>query len=72
MIRTTQVTVMKDGGCTFDEENYVITIEDEANGEFVVMRELCDVKDSEIRIDPKEWPELREAIDLMISNCKGE
>jgi hypothetical protein len=69
--RTTQVTLMKEDGRTFDEDNWVVSIDDEGSGEFVIVRNQCD-EPSELRIDPKEWPTLREAIDTMIGSCKPE
>jgi hypothetical protein len=69
MIRTTQVTIMKEGGCLFDDGNYVLTIEDLAGGEFVVVEDLQD-EIGKIGIDPTEWPQLRKAIDDMIEKCQ--
>ena len=68
--RTTQVTLVKEGGNLFDEGNYTITIEDLAAGEFVKVVEEND-ENHVIEIDPAEWPMLRKAIDTMIKNCKG-
>ena len=67
--RTTQITLMREDGQIFDEDNFTITIDDESGGEFVVVRDLCD-DPHEIRICPTEWPELREAINQMVINCK--
>jgi hypothetical protein len=67
--RTTQITLMKEDGNTFDEDNWVVSIDDESCGEFVIVRDQYD-EPSELRIDPKEWPTLREAIDTMIKGCK--
>jgi hypothetical protein len=63
--RTTQVTLMKEDGNTFDEGNFVLTIEDEGSGEWVKIVEQQD-EEHNIRIDPTEWPMLLEAIDGMM------
>jgi hypothetical protein len=69
--RTTEITLMKVGGNTFDEGNYTISIVDEAAGEYVKIVEQCD-EHHQICVDPTEWPELRAAIDTMINTCKPE
>jgi hypothetical protein len=69
--RTTQVTLMQEDGNVFDECNWVVSIDDESAGEFVILRDQCD-EPSELRIDPEEWPTLREAIDKMIGECNKE
>ena len=67
--RTTQVTLMKEDGSTFDEGNYVLTIDDEAAGEYVKVVYQLD-EECKIYIEPSDWPELRTAIDTMINYCK--
>jgi hypothetical protein len=55
----------------FDERNFVLTIEDDIGGEYLVLRSNGDcLKNGEIKIDPEEWEELKEAIDTMIQACK--
>lgn len=65
-IRTTQITVVPDGQPIFDELATIITIEDEAAGEFVSARN-CG---GSISIGVGEWPKIREAIDMMIGFCE--
>jgi hypothetical protein len=64
--RTTEITLMKEDGNTFDEGNFVLAIEDEGSGEWVKIVEQQD-EEHNIRIDPAEWPVLREAIDKMMA-----
>ena len=55
----------------FDEQNFVLTIEDEAAGEFLIVQSQQEsLKAGEIRIDPQEWEELKDAIDTMIAACQ--
>jgi hypothetical protein len=55
----------------FNESNFVLTIEDEAGGEYLVLRSNQEcLENGEIKIDPEEWEELKEAIDTMIQACK--
>jgi hypothetical protein len=47
----------------------MISIEDEGGGEFVKAEQA---NTGSILINPDEWPELREAIDRMITECRSE
>jgi len=68
-IRTTQITLVKDGQPIFSEEGFTISIEDEAGGEFVTVS--CHMEGfGKVAINPEEWPALREAIDQMVSACR--
>ncbi len=70
MIRTTQLTIMPEGGSIFDICTTTVTIDDESGGEYLVIEEQQEGGSGKIRIDPLQWPELREAIDRMIGECK--
>jgi hypothetical protein len=71
MKRYTQMTVGPDNVPIFDERNFVITIEDEAGGEFLKIQCNDDqCQGGEIRLDTSEWKELKEAIDTMAKACK--
>lgn len=66
--RTTQMTLLPEGEPIFSEQAIVLTIDDEAAGEFLKISQHDDqAKPGEIRIDPREWPQLREAIDAMMA-----
>lgn len=65
--RATRLHVMPEGEPLFSELAYTVEIDDEAAGEFVV---VCDFE-GKIRIDAKEWPALREAIDRMVKECRS-
>jgi hypothetical protein len=69
--RVTRLHVMPPGEPTFGEMATVVEIEDEAAGEFVVVRQSRDgSRSGEVRIDRSEWPEMRAAIDRMIGECR--
>lgn len=71
-IRTTQLTVLPIGESINSEMATTITIEDEGSGEFVVIEQHGRVDIGKIAIDVDEWPDLREAIDLMVSECRPD
>lgn len=69
--RITQLTIAPEGEPIFSEKAFVVQIEDDAGGEFLSVRCHDDqCKSGEIRIDPAEWPALREAINRMVKECK--
>lgn len=57
-------------------ETCVTTLEiaDEAAGEFVVIRQQNDDPQyaNSICIDPAEWPVLRDAMEFMMGECRGD
>jgi hypothetical protein len=71
MKRYTQMTVGPENAPIFSERNFTITIEDEADGEYIVLQSQQEaLKSGEIKIGADEWDELKEAIDTMIAACK--
>jgi hypothetical protein len=54
------------GESIFAPEATAIEVVDEAGGEFV---EITQGEDK-MRIEPSEWPTLKEAIDEMINSCR--
>jgi hypothetical protein len=63
IMRTTQITVLPEGEPTFSEMATHIEIVDEAAGEFL---EISQNEGKCLKIDPEEWPKIRDAIDLMM------
>lgn len=58
-------------GSILDERAFSIEIDDEGGGEFLVIRSAyCE--HAPLAIDVDEWPALRDAIDLMAKNMRGE
>lgn len=72
--RVTRVHVLPKGEPIFCETAYVVEIEDEAAGEFVVISEQrsCELKPGTIAIDPSDWVALRGAIDRMMETIQKE
>lgn len=66
--RPTQWTILPEGEAIFHERATVITVEDEAAGEFLKVHQHHVNDGGTILIDPDEWPILKQAIDnAMIS-----
>lgn len=55
----------------FSERAFSIEIDDEGGGEFLVIRGFS-LEHGALAIDVDEWPALRDAIDLMAKNVRGE
>lgn len=66
--RVTKMTILPEGEPIFSEWATHIEIDDEGGGELV----LVSQENGKIRIDPEEWRPLREAINKMIEQCRGE
>lgn len=61
------------GEPTFSERATIIEIDDEAGGEFVVIRQQTDEPhEQRIAIDVTEWPALRAAINRAVRTCRSE
>lgn len=67
--RVTRLVVLPEGESLYVEAATTVEIDDEAAGEFVIVRQDGRT-DSSIAIDPDEWPELRAAIDRLVGDCK--
>jgi hypothetical protein len=65
--RTLALIVLPKGVPIFNERAIRIEIEDEAGGEFVILRQDDGGK---ISVEPSEWPVLRAAIDRMVAECR--
>ena len=68
--RTTALMVVPEGETLFSEAATEVRIVDEAAGEYVEVFQTGRPDLGRIAINPEEWPELRAAIDKMISECK--
>jgi hypothetical protein len=69
--RTTRLVVLRQGAELFDESATTVEIEDESGGEFIIVSQSHMDKHSTLRVEPGEWPRLREAIDKMVAECRG-
>lgn len=69
--RPTQWTIIPEGEAIFHERATVITVEDEAAGEFLRVHQHHVNDGGTILIDSDEWPVLRQAIDDAIAGLKN-
>lgn len=68
--RTTRIVVLPKGDALFCERATTIEIDDEAGGEFLAISQSHTDAHSSLRIDPDEWPHIRDAIDRMAAECR--
>ena len=65
------IIVMPEGEPIFSEMATIVSIDDEAAGEFVsVKQNRGDGLTHEIKIEVDEWPALSAAISTMLKECK--
>lgn len=70
--RWIKMAVVPKGEHLFSEYATDVEIVDEAAGEFLRVSQ-CRANDAgHILIDVDEWPALRNAIDIMIKECRGD
>jgi hypothetical protein len=70
-IRATKLIVAPEGEQVYSEMVTSVEIKDEAAGEFVMVSQSGRTDIGKIAISPEEWPALRDAINRMISQCRG-
>jgi hypothetical protein len=70
-IRATKLIVAPEGEQVYSEMCTSVEIKDEAAGEFVLVSQTGRTDFGEVAISPEEWPKIRDAIDRMISQCRG-
>lgn len=66
--RQTQWTVMPEGESIFTEGTTVITIQDEAAGEFLEIEQTDG--EGKIYVTPENWLAIRQAIDQAVAACE--
>jgi hypothetical protein len=65
------VIVKPVGEPIFSEMATIVRIEDEAAGPYVVIEQSGRTDIGKVMIDPAEWPQVRDAIDHMLSIAKN-
>ena len=66
--RTTRLTVLEKGEPLFSEKATHIELDDEAAGEFVLIRQMHDsIEPGTISVDPTEWELIKAAVDQLLS-----
>ena len=69
--RITQLTVLPVGEKLFSDTATVVSIVDDAAGEYItVHQDFDDMTQGEVKIDPAEWSKIREAIDELNGRIK--
>ena len=71
--RITQITVLPVGEPIFSERATVISIDDEAAGEFITVKQQMDYSsqmDQTVTFDPEEWDEVKGVFDQMFKYIK--
>jgi hypothetical protein len=67
--RIKAMIIMPEGEAIFHQQAIEVEIEDEAAGEYLIIRQCGDhIKPGEISIDHTEWPILKKTIDAMMKN----
>lgn len=70
-VRTTAMAVaLNSAPELFAETTTIVRIDDEAAGEYVVVEQHHSEGLSKTIISTEEWPQLRQAIDTMVSACR--
>lgn len=73
-IRVMKLMVAKPGESLFEQSVISVEIDDLAAGEFIVVKAPTEKTDGEsnVGIDPEQWPALRSAIDFMVGQCRKD
>lgn len=72
-VRTTQKTILPVGDPIFSEAATTISIDDEAAGEFLIVKQEGGNSSREphsVLITPEEWPTIRATIDEMMETLR--
>ena len=65
--RIKSLIIAPEGEPIFSEMAMIVSIEDDAAGEYIQILQQLEGGDSKISIDPAEWPALRDAVDRMLA-----
>ncbi len=68
--RVLSVVVAPEGEAIFSESATVVRIDDEGGGEYVVVSQEGVPGRGNVAINPEEWPDIRDAIDRMVKECR--
>lgn len=71
VVRPIAWIVGKQDAPIFDEMATEVRIDDEAAGEFVLIKQHIEtLEPGQIAIEPSDWPTLRKAIDDAVKQCR--
>lgn len=68
--RITSLIVLPEGEPIFSERATIVRIEDEAGGEYIVVSQDSIPGRGNVAINPEEWPDIRDAIERMMKECR--
>ena len=72
--RITQVVVVPEGELTSGYHATTIEIQEAGDSECLIVKQSLDLVEANggIRIDPQEWPAIRNAIEDMMARCRRD
>jgi hypothetical protein len=70
-VRVTRLSIMPKGEPVFSEQCTHVSIDDEAAGEFVAVEQQINKGQQRISINTEEWPELKQAIEQLLADCRN-
>ena len=71
LTRVTRLTIAPKGDPIYAESVTHVEIDDEAAGEYVVVKQSYDkTADNEIYLDGENWPSIRDAIETLMKEIK--
>lgn len=71
--RITQITVLPVGEAIFSEKATIVSIDDEAGGEFITVKQQMDYvskRDQIVAFDLEDWEEVKGVVDQMFKDIK--
>lgn len=68
--RITSLIVLPEGEPIYSERATIVRIEDEAGGEYIVVSQDSIPGRGNVAINPEEWPDIRDAIERMMKECR--
>ena len=68
--RITSLIVLPEGEPIFSELATIVRIEDESGGEYIIVSQDSVPGRGNVAINPEEWPDIRDAIERMMKECR--
>jgi len=69
--RITRMHIVPEGEPIYTEMGYSVEIDDEAGGEFIVIKDGSTREKIGVSIDPKDWPAVRDCVEQIIYSIKN-
>ncbi len=68
--RITRMHIIPEGEPIYTEKGYTVEIDDEAGGEFVIVKDGSIADGTGVKIDPADWIEVRAAVNDLMDQIK--